>query len=47
MYEGLNQDFRIKKIKMSTMYGTNSPWCLINDTRWAWHFLQSTLFRIV
>ena len=25
MYGGLNQDSRIKKIKMSTMYGTNSP----------------------
>jgi|MDSW01.2.fsa_nt_gb hypothetical protein len=25
MYEGLNQDLRIKKIKMWTMYGTNRP----------------------
>jgi len=22
---------------MSTMYGTNRPWWLINDTRWVWH----------
>jgi len=22
---------------MWTMYGTNRPWCLINDTRWVWH----------
>ena len=25
MNEGLNQDLRIKKIKMWTMYGTNRP----------------------
>ena len=26
------------QLKISTMYRTNRPWCVINDTRWVWHF---------
>ena len=38
MYGALNQDSRTKKKKLVTMSGTIRPWCLINDTRWVWHF---------